>query len=291
MTEREKWLQWRKEGIGSSDAPVIMGVSPWKTKFKLWEEKISPVLLEDYSNSYIKERGNQIEPRVRALFEVMKGESFKPALVQMSDAPFMRASLDGRSTCKRKIIEIKLLGLDDWTDAKNGMIPVKYQPQITHQMLVSGADVCFFLGYLYDKSERDIVTARLAIVECSKLNPQVVEAHIKACHDFWDLVLKKKAPELAPKDCKMLKGMAKQASKWKRLRQKALALESEIEKLRDELIAAAIDSGHPRCIVSGIKITKQERAGSVDYSKIPQLKDVDLAQYRKPGTSFWKMEA
>ena len=35
----EEWLDWRKKGIGSSDAPIIMGVSPWKTPFELWEEK------------------------------------------------------------------------------------------------------------------------------------------------------------------------------------------------------------------------------------------------------------
>ncbi|MCJ7483244.1 MAG: YqaJ viral recombinase family protein, partial [Thermodesulfovibrionales bacterium] len=26
----EEWLSWRRNGIGASDAPVVMGLSPWQ---------------------------------------------------------------------------------------------------------------------------------------------------------------------------------------------------------------------------------------------------------------------
>ena len=37
----EEWLKWRSEGLGSSDAPIIMLTFPFgKTPYMLWEEKI-----------------------------------------------------------------------------------------------------------------------------------------------------------------------------------------------------------------------------------------------------------
>ena len=35
-----EWLENRKNHIGASDAPVVMGVSPWDTPYKLWENKL-----------------------------------------------------------------------------------------------------------------------------------------------------------------------------------------------------------------------------------------------------------
>ena len=34
-----EWHKWRMGGIGSSDAPVVMGVSPYKTIEQLYLEK------------------------------------------------------------------------------------------------------------------------------------------------------------------------------------------------------------------------------------------------------------
>ena len=40
MRTREEWLAERRTGLGSSDAPIIAGVSRWKTPFQLWAEKV-----------------------------------------------------------------------------------------------------------------------------------------------------------------------------------------------------------------------------------------------------------
>lgn len=36
---REEWLQLRRNGIGGSDASVIMGKNPYRSILQLWEEK------------------------------------------------------------------------------------------------------------------------------------------------------------------------------------------------------------------------------------------------------------
>ncbi len=47
-----EWLELRKNKIGASDAPIIMKVSPWKTPYRLWEEKLG--LTECVSNQAMK---------------------------------------------------------------------------------------------------------------------------------------------------------------------------------------------------------------------------------------------
>ncbi len=35
-----EWLEWRKNGIGSSDIATIMGANPYQTPYQLWEENL-----------------------------------------------------------------------------------------------------------------------------------------------------------------------------------------------------------------------------------------------------------
>ena len=37
--ERKEWLEWRRMGIGGSDASVIAGVNPFRSIFDLWLDK------------------------------------------------------------------------------------------------------------------------------------------------------------------------------------------------------------------------------------------------------------
>ena len=39
----EEWLQLRKRGIGGSDAAVILGISPFKSTWELWNEKVKEI--------------------------------------------------------------------------------------------------------------------------------------------------------------------------------------------------------------------------------------------------------
>ncbi len=147
----EEWLDWRKKGIGSSDAPIIMGVSPWKTPFELWEEKTGRVQPEQTSN-WAQERGNELEPVARAKFEIEYDMEMSPALCQHEEYPQLRASMDGWNPKYKVGLEIKFLGANDFKLAKEqGVIPEKYFPQIQHQFLVTGAEKIYFYGYYVDK--------------------------------------------------------------------------------------------------------------------------------------------
>lgn len=47
---REEWLDIRQQGIGSSDAAVAVGLSPYKSALSLWLEKTGRKQPEDLSS-------------------------------------------------------------------------------------------------------------------------------------------------------------------------------------------------------------------------------------------------
>lgn len=175
--DRQAWLEWRLGGLGSSDAAVIMGVSRFNDWETLLSAKARSISEEDNANSYIKERGNRIEFQVRMFLEKTMGKQFSACNTEHSVFSFIRASLDGFSEDRKSIVEIKLLssvnpakvnleaeGYKKWLAARNGEVPKEYLPQIQHQLFVTGAEVCFFVGYKEVRGNQIVTEDKLAVI-------------------------------------------------------------------------------------------------------------------------------
>ena len=93
IQQSQEWLDYRKSKIGASDAPVIMGVSPWCTPYKLWMQKND--LIPDTYKSRAMSRGIAMEDTARAFFSLETGVLVEPSVVVHSDLDWMIASLDG----------------------------------------------------------------------------------------------------------------------------------------------------------------------------------------------------
>jgi hypothetical protein len=78
----------------------------------------------------------------------------------------------------------------------------------------------------------------------------------------------------------------KHALVWKSLMEQIKELEQKEEQVRKELISL---SGKSNTRGAGISLCQVERKGNVDYSKIPQLKGLDLEIYRKPSCTSWRI--
>ena len=48
---REAWLEARRNGIGASDTPGILGVSQWASPFSVAASKLSPDYAVEYSEA------------------------------------------------------------------------------------------------------------------------------------------------------------------------------------------------------------------------------------------------
>lgn len=188
-----KWLSWRRSGIGASDAPIIMGVSPWKSIDDLYLDKISQEKPKEFTN-YVMERGKKIEPIVRSKYE-LKNLIDMPAIVcQHEDHEWLRASMDGANLELMKGIEIKVPGKKDHDCASEGKIPEKYFPQIQHQFLVTGFKEIDYVSYYVHHRSGDFYSGDYVCVACYPDIAYIAE-YLKKAKWFWfDCVQKRISP-------------------------------------------------------------------------------------------------
>lgn len=184
---REEWLQWRNRGIGSSDAPVAAGLSPYKSPLELWMEKTGRKLAEDISNKDAVFWGTTLEPIVASVYAERTGKKVRRvnAVLQHPEHPHMLANLD-RIVEGGGVLEIKTAGLRSQGQWEEG-VPLAYQIQVLHQLAVTGkawADVAVLIGgqefriYRIDRDEARI--------------QQLVDLE----QVFWDHVERETAPEV-----------------------------------------------------------------------------------------------
>jgi len=276
-----QWLMWRRAGLGASDAPVIMGIYTYKTPFQLWEEKLGRECQEK-KNQFILDKGHTIEKRARLLYEILNDKPMPPALVEYAKMPFLRASLDGYDAEKNIILEIKYVGKKELQEIRDsGKIPERYYPQVQHQLLVTGAKCVDFFAY---NDELDSYT----LVKCEPDN-DYIHLLVEKEREFWQLVQKQTAPELTEKDYVFIQDQEAQflIDQWifkKKLLDKIAEEEQALKKQILEKIK------EPRVKFGLVKISRQKRAGNIDYKIIPELQNLDLEKYRKPEIVYWRFD-
>lgn len=271
----QEWEQFRLQKIGASDAPIIIGVSPWKTPFQLWLEKTGQAV---GTQNQAMLRGKALEDMARRAFEKMTGLIIFPRVVQSIDHEWMIASLDGIDMDETVVVEIKCAGEIDHTLAKQGKVPEKYYPQLQHQLSVAGLEKCCY--YSFDGNEG-------VIVEVER-DSQYIEKLVEEEKKFIAYVMNQSAPPLSSKDYCYRDDPAwtERAKKWLQKKHELENIEQEEKILRDELIELA---NHQSSQGSGIRLTLSMRKGTIDYRSIPCLKEVDLEQYRKPSNRVWSL--
>jgi putative phage-type endonuclease len=91
----------RNKFIGGSDIPVIMGISPFKTRFDLLLEK-ADLLVNDFEGNIYTEYGNVLEPKIRAYINEIKETEYIEYKIVNND---VRCHLDGYNG--DSVLEIK----------------------------------------------------------------------------------------------------------------------------------------------------------------------------------------
>lgn len=67
---REKWLRYRKQGIGGSDVAAILGISKWNSAISLWLNKTNQTE-DDTQENEAMEWGTIMEPVIRNHFAIV----------------------------------------------------------------------------------------------------------------------------------------------------------------------------------------------------------------------------
>lgn len=271
-----EWLEMRKNMIGASDAPIIMGDSPWKTPYQLWEEKMGTV--EQGPQTSAMRRGNELEPVARQVYNDHTGNCAEPEVVFHPDYKWMMASLDGISLDRDVIVEIKCPGREDHETAKEGRIPEKYFAQCQHQLAVTGLNLLHYFSY------RD---GDFALVEVGR-DDKYISRMIKKERNFWENLQSFEPPALCERDYVQREDEAwiEAANEWALVSKQMEELKQKEKDCRDRLVFLA---GDRNCLGAGVKAQKIVAKGAVNYSGIPELSGIDLEKYRKPPVERWRL--
>jgi len=276
LQQTDKWLKLRKDKVGASDAPVIMKVSPWKTPYQLWEEKVG--ITENSFKSRSMQRGLDLEDKARDKFEEMTGLCVFPTVVFHPEHSWMMASLDGMDIGKNHIVEIKCPGKEDHQLAKSGKIPQKYFPQLQHQLEVCGLDMVYYFSF----DGEDGVLLEL------HREDKYIKNMVSKEKEFWECTRSFIPPEMSEKDFQIKSDdmWNEVAHKWLKAQENIKEFENEERELREMLICM---SNKKNCAGAGVRVYNVARKGNIDYSKIPELNGVDLEIYRKPAIKCFKI--
>lgn len=186
---REQWLDLRMNGLGGSDASVILGFNNWKSPFQLYIEKTTFIPQEETDNEFIY-WGNVLEDVVAQEFAKRTGkevyEDFK--MLAHPEYPFMTANLDRRIVGENAFLECKTTSAYKMKDWDGDQVPAAYLIQIQHYMAVTGFDKCYIavlIGgnhFVHKEIERD---------------QELIDMIIQAEKGFWENhVMAKEPPEI-----------------------------------------------------------------------------------------------
>ncbi|MFR4988705.1 YqaJ viral recombinase family protein [Anaerotruncus colihominis] len=177
----EDWLDYRRQGIGGSDASVVCGISRYKSPVELWMEKTGQLPYQEAGEAAYW--GAQLEGLVRTEFTKRTGLEVRRVnqLLQSGEHPFMLANLDG--ICEHPelgacIFEAKTASAykaGEW----EGSIPAEYMLQIQHYMAVTGYQAAYIAVLIGGNTFRWKLVMR---------DEELISMLIRLESDFWDHV-------------------------------------------------------------------------------------------------------
>jgi len=165
--------------IGGTDAPVILGVSPWKSPYQLWLEKTGQEEPEDISGLDHVHFGVVLEDVVAREWALRHNRKVrrmnKRAVHPKYD--FILAQID-RRIAGGGILECKTTGArnsDDWLSGP----PAHYWVQVQHQLMTTGIDDAAIAVLIGGQRYADF-----DVVADKKFQADLLDLEL----DFWDKV-------------------------------------------------------------------------------------------------------
>lgn len=164
---REEWLAWRRGGIGGSDAAVIVGLNPYRSRLELYADKLG--LMPEREDSEAMRIGRDLEAYVADRWAEATGKKYRRTnFMYCHDRyDFIRANVDREVIGEKAGLECKTTSVYNKSDFENGEIPLSYYCQCQHYMAVVGYERMYlavlvlgkaFYHFVIERSEEEINT-------------------------------------------------------------------------------------------------------------------------------------
>ena len=151
----------RTKFIGGSDVAAILGVSPWKSAFQLYQEKIGAFVEEiTPAKQRIFDRGHRWEPVVvEMLIDELQGRGHEVQIIARNaryldrDLPYMACELDlelllDGEECNAEMKTVHPFAAKDWGEQYTDEIPIYYSAQGMHGLMVKPRRRCIFAALI-----------------------------------------------------------------------------------------------------------------------------------------------
>lgn len=271
----QEWLDYRRTRIGASDAAIIMGLSPWSTPYDLYQDKVNGV---QKKQTWAMNKGKELEPLARELFEKMMFISVKPKVVQHDKFDWMMASLDGLSDDGQTLVEIKCpSSISSHVKACAGEIPDHYKAQMQHQMCVAGLDRMIYFSYFDGEGE---------LVELER-DEEFIKKMIAEEKKFMQCIKNQTPPDQTGKEDYVLEMSEELIALTDKYREIDIALKlltEDKEITRERMIELAAER-NVKC--NGISISKKKTEGRLDFKSMPWGFKEEVEKFRLPASQSW----
>ena len=173
-----EWHARRKKGIGGSDSAAVLGVSPWKSPYEVWEDKTGRAIPVEANDAM--RAGSKLEKSIREMYSDETGRTvYYPGFAVDKEYPFIVGDVDG--LCDDRIVEIKNCR-KEWEE-----IPIQYFFQVQHYMRIFQKPLAD-LAVLFSGQDFRIFTV--------EAQPELWETIIPVYQEFWKCVETDTPPEL-----------------------------------------------------------------------------------------------
>ena len=191
--ETEQWHKDRLNGLGGSDAAIVLGISPWKSRLELWNTKVNKIVNSNPEDNLIFQIGHALEPIIAEHYSKMTNRQLeiRPQKIH-SQHPFITGNIDREIVKSERetpgILEIKTKGaFINWHEDE---IPPYYVSQLQHYLAVYGYKWGSFA--VLDLQSRTITHTDI------ERDDIFIENLINEEKKFWKLVQDKTPPEIEP---------------------------------------------------------------------------------------------
>lgn len=141
-----EWNAHRAKTRNASDAPAMMGVSPYVSRAELVKRYATGITPEiDAATQRVFDRGHEVEPALIALAEHIIADELYPATVTNDDG-YLGASLDGMTMDGSKVAECKQTNKAKQAHIReHETVPPEDYWQCIQQMAITGAEILLYL--------------------------------------------------------------------------------------------------------------------------------------------------
>lgn len=283
----EKQRQNRRKYLGSSDAPAVAGVSPWRNPADVYWDKIkSPSENESEPHNEAITVGNLCEGAVLDWFCRETGKKILRNQRRVHENGIMAASFDALVVGENEAVEAKTTGItsplnrDEWGEVGTDEVPNYILAQVQHQMAVLPEIKIIWVPVLmggvgfrmYRVERSDELIETLEKIEV-KFWTEYVEKRLPPPDDLPTIETIKKIDRAPNKTVRIADDMI---SAWLNAKSARSAAEKVEEEAKRTLLAALGDAEAGECSFGKLTYFQQsmkERVLPATTYRVPRFKE------------------